>query len=275
MFPGSSTVYKLMYLVGFALMMVINLKTQKKYKLKTHITVIITLITYVAGVVGAMIMSNVDAKIMSSNGFNVAPSVAIFGAVIFTPIFMTIVSLILRQDWRRVIDMLAPGIFVILACAKLGCFLHGCCHGIECTPGIKYRNIDFTVFPIQIIEVFLMCLIIAFCFWYALKSERYVKGGVYPATTILYCFMRFFVEFFRYYEFEAQRHMVFGMTLWQFCCIMCILVSIVWLIVIHTNKVKELDRLCLEKEAEAEMQAEKQAKLDKMKKRKEKVRRKK
>lgn len=275
MFPGSGTVYNLMYLVGFALMMVINLRTHKRYRLKKLTTIIITLITYVAGVAGAMIMGTIYTTLMKNNGFSASTNVAIFGAVIFTPIFMTIASLILKQDWRRVLDMLAPGIFIILACAKFGCFLHGCCHGVECSFGIQYRNSDMTVFPIQIVEVFFMSLIIAFCFWYALKSKRYVKGAVYPATTILYCFMRFFAEFFRYYEFEAQRHMVFGMTLWQFCCILCIIISIIWLVVLHTKKVKELDQVTLAREAEEDLLAEKQAKLDKAKKRKEKAKRRK
>lgn len=264
MFPGSGIVYKLMYVVGFALMMVINLKTNKRYRLKTPVTVGITLITYVAGVVGAMIMSKIYSVVMVAHGFNEPASVAIMGAVYFTPLFMSIIAVILKQDWRRVLDMLAPGIFVILAFAKLGCFLHGCCHGVECSVGINYIGSDMTVFPIQIVEVALMCLVIAFCFWYALKSSRYVKGAVYPATAIIYCFIRFFIEFFRYYEHEAQRHIVFGMTLWQFCCVLFIIFSIVWLAIVHSPKVRQLDADTVKKEAEQDALAEK---LEKQRKR--------
>lgn len=260
MFQGSGTVYKLMYVVGFALMMVINLKTNKKYKLKTPVTIIITLITYVAGVVGAMLMSKIHSVIMIRNGFNETASVAIMGAVYFTPLFMSIVSILLKQDWRRVIDMLAPGIFVILAFAKLGCFLHGCCHGLECSFGIKYLNTEMTVFPIQIIEVFLMSLIIAFCFWYAFKSKQYVKGAVYPVTAIIYCCIRFVIEFFRYYEHEAQRHIMFGVTIWQFCCVLFIIICTVWLVIIHTPKVKQMDSKQIQKEAKMDALAKEEAK---------------
>ena len=275
MFPGSDVVYKLMYVVGFSLMMLINIKTHKKYRLTTKNTVILTLITYVAGVVGAMIMSNIYSKVMYALGFSEPASVAIFGAVVFTPLFMTIASLLLRQDWRRVIDMLAPGIFVILACAKLGCFLHGCCHGIECSFGVMSPEINVTVFPIQIIEVFFMCFVIAFSFWYALKSKRYVKGAVYPATTILYCFMRFFAEFFRYYENPGQRDILFGMTFWQICCVLVTVVSIIWLIIVHTPKIKQLDALTLEREAEEDANALEKERLAKAQKRREKARKKK
>lgn len=275
MFPGSGTVYKLMYVVGFALMMVINLKTHKKYRLSTKNTVILTLITYVAGVVGAMIMSSVYSKIMYALGYDEPASVAIFGAVVFTPLFMAITSLLFRQDWRRVIDMLAPGIFVILACAKLGCFLHGCCHGIECSFGVMSPKIGTTVFPIQAVEVFFMCFVIAFSFWYPFKSNRYVKGAVYPATTILYCFMRFFAEFFRYYEKPGQRDILFNMTFWQLCCIVVSVVCAIWLFIIHSKKIKALDIAKLEKEAEDDAIAELNAKKEKARIKKERSKKKK
>ena len=273
MFPGAGTVYKLMYLVGFALMMVINLKTYKRYRLPKKITIIITLITYVAGVVGAMIMATIQSAVIGTYGTGTQSKVAIFGAVVFTPLFMTIVSLILKQDWRRVIDMLAPGIFVILTCAKFGCFCSGCCHGIICEFGIKNPHINEIVFPIQIVEVFFMCFIIAFCFWYALKSKHYVRGAVYPITTVLYCFLRFFVEFLRYYETAEQRNVLFGMTFWQICCILVTIVSIIWLIILNTPKIKHLDALTLERETVEDAVALEKAKLEKAKHEKAKKRR--
>lgn len=250
MFPGSNIVYKLMYVVGFALMMIINLKTYKRYKLNKIKTIILTLITYVAGVTGAMIMGDIYTKLMLSNGLNTGTNVAIFGAVIFTPLFLSIASVILKEDWRCVLDMLAPGIYLILACAKFGCFIYGCCYGLECDYGIKYLNNDVPVFPIQIVEVFLMSLIILLCFYYAFKSRHYKKGTVYPVTTIIYCIIRFFVEFFRYYEFDEQRHIILNMTLWQFCCVLMIIVSIIWIVILNSKIVKKHDAILEQKENE-------------------------
>lgn len=135
MFKGSEYAYYGMYLVGFAIMMLVNLKTYKKYELKKSTAVIFTLITYAAGVYGAMIMGSLYSEI--SKRFDAGgSSVAIFGAVVFTPIFMTAVALILGQPWRKIIDLLALGIFIILACAKFGCFMSGCCPGRECSFGV-------------------------------------------------------------------------------------------------------------------------------------------
>ena len=279
MFPGSMIVDRALYLLGFIIMMIINLKTHKRYNLNKTKTIILTLITYVAGVSGAMIMGDIFNALMASKGYPGNSAVAIFGAVIFTPIIMTIAALIFKQSWRGVLDMLAPGIFIILACAKLGCFLDGCCHGVECSFGIKYLNNDMTVFPIQIVEVIFMSLIIAFCFWFAFKSKYYVKGTIYPVTTIVYCFMRFFIEFFRYYELEEQRHIILGMTFWQFCCILSTIVCIVWIVVLNSKKVKALDAIVLEKQAEIDLaeakKAKKKAEFERAKKAKEKNRKRK
>ena len=68
MFKGSDYAYYGMYLVGFVIMMIVNLKTHKKYDLKKSITVIITLITYFAGVAGAMIMGDLYTVISEKFG---------------------------------------------------------------------------------------------------------------------------------------------------------------------------------------------------------------
>lgn len=270
MFNGSATVYKLMYLVGFSIMMVINLKTFEHYKLNKIKTIILTLITYVAGVSGAMIMGDIYTYVMEANSLPGSTTVAIFGAVIFTPIFMTVASVIIREDWRSVLDMLAPGIFIILACAKFGCFLYGCCHGNECSFGIQYLNSDIKVFPIQIVEVFLMSIIIFICFRYAFKSKHYLKGTVYPVTTIIYCVVRFFVEFFRYYKVEAQRHIMFGITFWQFCCILSIVICIAWILILRSTKCREYYKIVEQKRLDKEEALKQQELVERARKNKDK-----
>ena len=90
MFPGSDKVYYGMYLVGFAIMMMVNLKTYEKYDVTKKTAVVFTLITYVAGVCGAMIMGDMYTAAIAKydGGYS---NVAIFGAVFFTPIFMTVI----------------------------------------------------------------------------------------------------------------------------------------------------------------------------------------
>lgn len=235
MFEGSEYAYYGMYLVGFAIMMLVNLKTHKKYELKKLVTVIITLITYFAGVYGAMIMGSAYTALIEKFDAG-GSSVAIFGAVVFTPIFMTVVALLLGQSWRKVMDMLAPGIFIILACAKFGCFMAGCCPGRECSFGVYNPKLELTVFPSQLFESITMAFVVAFCFWYAFRFKKCRSGSVYPVTAAVYSVTRFCWEFMRYYKYEEMRHIMFGMTFWQFWCIVVILLSIVWIILLKSEK---------------------------------------
>lgn len=240
MFEGSKYAYYAMYLVGFIIMMLINLKMYKRYELKKSTAVIFTLITYVAGVTGAMIMG--DAYTALIERFEAGgSSVAIFGAVVFTPIFMINAALIAGKPWRKIIDLLAPGIFIILTCAKFGCFMAGCCPGRECSWGVYNPKLELTVFPSQLFESITMCFVVAFCFWYIFKCNKNTSGSVYPVTAAVYSVTRFFWEFMRYYKHEEMRHLVLGMTFWQFWCVVVIICSLLWIVLLRSKKLTEIE----------------------------------
>lgn len=240
MFEGSKYAYYGMYLVGFAIMMVVNLKTYKKYGLSKISAVIFTLITYAAGVCGAMIMGDVYTGVVAQFEL-VGSRVAIFGAVFFTPLFMIAAALLSGKSWRGIMDLLAPGIFIILTCAKFGCFLEGCCPGRECSFGIYNPKLELTVFPSQLFESITMCFVVAFCFWYAFRCKKYIPGSVYPVTAAVYSITRFCWEFMRYYEVEDLRHIMFGLTFWQFWCVVIIVLSCLWIALLKSSKLAGLE----------------------------------
>ena len=240
MFKGSEYAYYGMYLVGFAIMMIVNIRTYKRYEISKKTAVIFTLITYAAGVCGAMIMGGWYTAAVAKYDAG-SSNVAIFGAVIFTPIFMTAVSLLAGKSWRRIMDLLAPGIFIILTCAKFGCFLAGCCPGRECSFGVYNPILEMTVFPSQLFESITMCFVVAFCFLYAVKCKKCIAGSVYPVTAAVYSVTRFCWEFMRYYSSEEVRHIMFGLTFWQFWCLVTIAVSCIWIALLKWDKVALLE----------------------------------
>ena len=231
--------YKLSYLLGFIAMLLINLKTKKLYKLKTSEAVVITLVTYICGVIGAVLMGNINGLVLTMNNLPASSGVAISGAVMFTPLFMLIFALIAKKDWKIVLDLITPGVYAILACAKMGCATAGCCAGIEWESGVYNESIGANVLPIQPIEATVMFIIVATVLIYIYKAKNCIPGTIYPITSMIYTFFRFFVEFFRYYEYEEQRHIIFGMTLWQFCCVLMFTISLIWVLVLK-NKHKKL-----------------------------------
>lgn len=241
MFEGSKYAYYGMYLVGFAIMMLVNLKTYKKYELTKKTTIVFTLITYVAGVTGAMIMGNAYTAAIAKydGGYS---NVAIFGAVVFTPIFMTAASLLANKPWRKIMDLLAPGIFIILTCAKFGCFMAGCCPGIECSFGFYNEQVGAVTFPSQLFESITMCFVVVFCFWFGFRNKRFKSGSLYPITAAVYSVTRFCWEFMRYYPNDEIRHIMFGLTFWQFWCLVTIVISAVWLLLLRSHKLIIIER---------------------------------
>ena len=225
MFEKSNIFYDAMYLVGFVLMMVWNLMDHKRYGIKKRDAVLVTLYTYVCGIVGALMMGFIYTKVNAAFGYDANSTVAIFGAVVFTP-FLLLIFPIKHRNWKSIMDMLAPGILLILTCAKLGCFVNGCCRGVICDFGVQYLHYggtDYpsggeTFFPVQILEVATMLLVLLFTQLYVRKAKRFVAGTAYPITFAVYSVTRFCWEFFRYYPEEDMRHLILGLTFWQFVC---------------------------------------------------------
>ncbi len=234
--------YYAMYIIGFAIMMVYSILNCKKYYVSRPRAVIYTLLTYVYGVGGAMIMGRIYSTVAAAKGSGDISKVAIFGAVIFTPIFL-IISMILENLGRRLMkrdkismrdtmDLLTPGIFIILTCAKFGCALIGCCHGIGSSFGIYHPDLHMYVFPVQICEVVSMMLML--CLVSQLESHgKLSRGEKYIVTAGIYSVIRFIWEFFRYYDVPEMRHYQLGMTYWQSICIPVLCCMIIGFFLVH------------------------------------------
>ena len=237
MFNGSQYFYYAMYLVGFALMMILNIKEHDRYGIEKKDAVLYTVYTYVCGIVGAIIMGRLYAWVYTRLGYESDGSVAIFGAVIFTPLLIMLFP-INRKNWKNIMDMLTPGILLILACAKIGCFVNGCCRGIVCNFGIHYTGETRVHFPVQIFEAASMFLILAISqFWFR-KSKRFVSGTAYPITFLIYSITRFFWEYLRYYWDDGMKNILFGLDFWQLVCLVVVIISSIFIIVLNRSRIK-------------------------------------
>lgn len=237
MFKGSEYFYYLMYAVGFFMTLFINLKTHDRYSLTKKKAVVYTVCMFLCGIVGALLMSDIYNACCKSIGVNENSTVSIFGAVVFAPIFMTVFFLIEKSDALRNLDMLTPGIFITLTCAKFGCFLDGCCMGVPYENGIYNPIVNTRVFPVQICEVLSMIIMLVLTQTYIKKGKNVPAGFNYPLTTAVYCVIRFLWEFMRYYD-EAMRHGFFGVTFWQGWCIIMFVLSAVMMTVLKIRSGK-------------------------------------
>lgn len=104
--------------------------------------------------------------------------------------------------------------------ARIGCFLGGCCYGIESSFGFAAKgntisNIgEVTRFPVQLLES--LCNFIIAAVIYAVLKKGLLRGKVFYLYLAIYAFVRFFDEFLRG---DALRGFVFGLSTSQFISI--------------------------------------------------------
>ena len=104
------------------------------------------------------------------------------------------------------------------------------------------------MFPSPLCEFITILVIIVVGFVFAFGSKKYVPGSLYPLTMLLYGSTRFFWEFTRYYETEAEQHLILGMSLWQFCSLIAVAVSVLWLVGMKKNWYVKMEQLVLQKQ---------------------------
>lgn len=107
---------------------------------------------------------------------------------------------------------------------RVGCFLGGCCYGIECSFGIAYTDHPdpsvngITRFPVQLLEAgFNLCLFLLLL--YFLRSGKY-KGKLMLWYLIAYPAFRFCDEFLRG---DAIRGGAFGLSTSQIISLLILL----------------------------------------------------
>lgn len=102
--------------------------------------------------------------------------------------------------FKSVLGLMTPAIPLFHAFGRVGCFLGGCCWGIEVHWGIEFTHSlgapnGVPLLPVQLIESGLNLLVFAFTAWLSRRLVR--KWLVMPAYIVCYSVLRFTLEFFR------------------------------------------------------------------------------
>ncbi len=121
-----------------------------------------------------------------------------YGAVISSFLFDIVYLKYRRLPFWRVMDAVGFGLPLGTAIARIGCFLNGCCHGIECSQpwGIVFPRVGYTpVHPTQLYEA-IACLGL-FIALQMLRKRRQAYGEVILTALGGYGALRFVIEFWR------------------------------------------------------------------------------
>ena len=148
----------------------------------------------------------------------------------------------LKLPLREFADIATPAIPLFHTFGRIGCFLSGCCFGIECRLGFTMQNSVVEVangvrrLPVQLIESALnfgLFLMLA----YLLKKERFA-GKLLVVYLALYSLMRFVLEFWRG---DALRGFVFGLSTSQFISVIILIGIVVFELIQRLRKRHEKD----------------------------------
>jgi len=136
-----------------------------------------------------------------------------------------------KLDIGNVSDLCTPLIPLFHFFGRIGCFLTGCCYGIESKIGFTYKHSMMELangvnrFPIQLVEAtYNLILFIILTVLY--KKEKF-KGKLIYIYLILYPIGRFIFEFFRG---DSYRGFIFGLSTSQIISILLLIFSVVMLL---------------------------------------------
>lgn len=129
-------------------------------------------------------------------------------------------------------DVAAAAIPLFHAFGRIGCFLGGCCYGVECRVGFTYTRAiveeanGVRRFPIQLLESFFNFALF-FLLWYFLRKKKY-EGKLLALYLCSYALIRFSLEFWRGDEF---RGFILGMSTSQFLSILAFVAGLAMLLI--------------------------------------------
>lgn len=121
-------------------------------------------------------------------------------------------------------DCAAPFIALLHGFARVGCFLAGCCYGVEWEHGVAYHDSivesanGVPRVPIQLFEAGFEFLLAGLLWWLLVRSMKTGKlqGSLLSLYLLIYPVGRFILEFWRGDEY---RGFVFGLSTSQFISI--------------------------------------------------------
>ncbi len=120
---------------------------------------------------------------------------------------------------------------------RIGCFLSGCCYGVEWEHGITYHHSLVETangvprFPVQLVEAGLNLLLFIFLFYLYKKGKANHK--ILALYLLIYPVYRFILEFFRG---DGYRGFLFGLSTSQIISVILFVCALISLIVMRKKE---------------------------------------
>ena len=142
---------------------------------------------------------------------------SLHGSLIGGLIALWIYSNIKKKNIGKILDMVTPSVIIGIAIGRIGCFMNGCCYGVESSI-FSASSVFHGHHPAQLYEMFLDFILFIFVLFYEKRTK--FSGELFITFIMGYSVVRFIVEIFRFDRFHIGI-----LNLGQFVSVILIVIS--------------------------------------------------
>ena len=246
---GNITIYGygLMMAIGFITAIIGALYMAKKKGLIKNAIIDIALLALASGLLGAKILYcivNIKKVIKNPSMIVANGGFVVYGGILFAILACYIYSKKSRLDFFTYADIILPHLFIAQGFGRIGCFLAGCCYGME-YDGIGHIIFESSIFAPNHTPLFpsQLCssafdMIMGIILITLLYKTNLKKGITTSLYLLSYGFGRFCIEFVRG---DIERGMIVGITTSQFISIFVVLFGMA-IFIIANEKQKKINK---------------------------------
>ena len=198
-----------------------------KEKIRGERAYLIVLSALICGFIGSKILvviENLDIifKDITNIKYFLFSGKSIVGGLIGGYVGVRLIKKKLKLENVRIGNKIAPSIALGMAVGRIGCFLTGCCYGIETNLpiGINFGD-GINRIPTQLIEMIFCLILFGYLLHKQLTNKKLVPGILFQELILYYFIFRFFIEFIR----GTEKNILF-LSIYQVICLIGILFTV-------------------------------------------------
>lgn len=246
-------IYAIMALIGGLLAGFIAYRKARKNGLDEVTMIIMTLFGMIGVLVGGHLLYGITnihnfglfALVEDFDSFIAVVSFLFGGQVFYGGLIGGMIAVLIYakvtklESFGGYADIYAAGVPLFHCFGRIGCFLGGCCYGIESDFGFTFHNSlieqanGVNRFPVQLFEAGFN-LILFFVFW-TMMNRGILKNRLFIVYLAVYAVGRFILEFFRG---DTYRGFLFGLSTSQIIAVMMIVFVVVFMIIDDSKRRK-------------------------------------
>ena len=193
-----------------------------------HFYSIDIVISIAVGFGGAMLFQSLYDFIKT--GVFVWRGLTFMGGLVSGAVCFILIALLSRKkkiigSLLAICEIAIPCLVLAHAFGRVGCFLSGCCHGVDSEFGLYFPVLNRTVIPTQLYEFIFLFILSAVLFYFTFS--RKITGFNLSIYSLCYGIFRFVIEFFRGDERGA---FISGISPSQFWSILLIITGVALII---------------------------------------------